>query len=197
MSDPAHRSTAELEAHLPLLRRSPSEVGRVDFLLRRPSPGEREVLAEAMLDSRAGLVGDDWLTRGSRRTPDGSAHPEMQLNLINARMSALLSEDPLLRAGTGDQLHLDLDLSGANLPAGSRLQVGDEGAVVEVTAIPHRGCAKFLRRYGEDAMRFVNSRVGRELNLRGANASVVAPGRIRVGDVVRRLPAGDAAVIPR
>ena len=186
MAEQSHRSTAELEAHLPLLRGAPRDVGRVDFLLRRPAQGEREVLLEARLDVREGLVGDDWATRGSRSTPDGSAHPEMQLNLINARMSALLADDPQLRAGTGDQLHLDLDLSPGNVPPGTRLVVGEDGAVVEITAVPHRGCAKFVRRYGQDAMRFVNGRAGRELNLRGVNAKVVAPGVVRLGDVVRR-----------
>jgi MOSC domain-containing protein YiiM len=36
-------------------------------------------------------------------------------------------------------------------------------------------------------MKFVNSPLGRQLNLRGINARVVQPGTIRVGDVVRRL----------
>ncbi len=36
-------------------------------------------------------------------------------------------------------------------------------------------------------MKFVNSPVGRALNLRGINARVVQAGTIRVGDVVRRL----------
>ncbi len=188
MTDVEHRSTAELEGRVAHIRDSPRDRGRVDFLLRRPAPGEREVLVEAMLDRREGLVGDDWITRGSRRTPDGSAHPEMQLNLINARVSGYLARDPLLRAGTGDQLHLDLDLSGANLPPGTLLDIGDDGAVVEITAVPHRGCAKFIARYGEDAMRFVNSRVGRELNLRGVNAKVVTAGAVRIGDEVRVRP---------
>ena len=84
----------------------------------------------------------------------------------------------------GDQLVIDLDLSVANLPPGTRLAIGS--AVIEVTAQPHTGCAKFIERFGADAHQFVNSPVGRELNLRGINAKVVQAGRIRVGDVVAK-----------
>ena len=52
------------------------------------------------------------------------------------------------------QLYLDLDLSHANLPTGSRIQIG-ESAVIEVTAKPHNGCAKFHRRFGDDLHRRV------------------------------------------
>ena len=182
----APRTTAELTDHLDVVRASPLVDGRLDFLLCRPSEGEREVLAQARLDEVQGLLGDDWVTRPCRLTPDRSPHPDMQLNLINARFSAFLSSDDLLRAGTGDQLHVDLDLSPDNTPPGTRLRVGDD-AVIEVTAVPHRGCAKFLRRYGEDVMRFVNGPTGRALNLRGVNAKVVTGGVVRVDDPVTRL----------
>ena len=59
-----------------------------------------------------------------------------------------------------------------------------------MTAKPHRGCAKFVRRYGEEAMHFVNSEVGSELRLRGFNARVVEAGAVRPGDVVRVLRRG-------
>ena len=85
----------------------------------------------------------------------------------------------------GDQLYIDLDLSGESLPAGSRLAIG--GAVLEVSSIPHMGCKKFVARFGLDAMKFVNSEIGRQLNLRGINAKVVQPGTIRVGDVVKKV----------
>jgi MOSC domain-containing protein YiiM len=84
----------------------------------------------------------------------------------------------------GDQLFIDMDLSAGNLPPGTRLALGS--AVVEITALPHTGCGKFVSRFGVDAMKFVNSAMGRELHLRGVNARVVQPGTIRVGDVVRK-----------
>ena len=109
----------------------------------------------------------------------------MQLNIMNVRAAALVAQSPDRWALAGDQLYVDLDLSGENLPAGTRLAIGE--AVIEVTPQPHTGCNKFVSRFGLDAMKFVNSPVGRTLNLRGINARVVQAGRIRVGDVVRRL----------
>jgi MOSC domain-containing protein YiiM len=110
----------------------------------------------------------------------------MQLNIINARLTRLIAgDDPLRRALAGDQLHVDLDLSHDNLPAGTRLAIGD--AVIEVTDQPHTGCAKFAARFGAAALRFVNVGAGRELRLRGLNARVVQPGTIRAGDAVRKL----------
>ena len=135
--DVAHRTTDELEAALDELRAAPADHGRVELVVRRPATGEREVLTEGTLDPVEGLVGDNWSVRGSRMTSDGSAHPGMQLNVINARLSALVAVDPDRRALAGDQLHVDLDLSEANLPPGTRLAVGS--AVIEVTPEPHRG----------------------------------------------------------
>ena len=78
-------------------------------------------LTEATLDPVVGLVGDLWPTWGSSRTPDGSAHPGMQLTLMNARAAALIAGDRDRWPLAGDQLYVDLDLSGENLPAGRRL----------------------------------------------------------------------------
>lgn len=180
-----HLTTADLESALDHLRAAPADGGRVELVVRRPRTGEREVLAEGALDTIEGLVGDNWSTRGSRQTPDGSAHPEMQLNVINARLSSLVAVDSDRRALAGDQLHVDLDLSEDNLPPGTRLALGT--AVIEVTAQPHTGCAKFVERFGRDAMRFVNSPVGRQLRLRGLNAKVVVAGTVRPGDEIRKV----------
>jgi hypothetical protein len=183
-----HRTTEDLEAALDDLRAAPADGGRVELVVRRPSKGEREILEEGTLDVVHGLVGDNWASRPSTRTPDGTAHPDMQLNVINARLSAFVAVDPDRRALAGDQLHVDLDLSEVNLPPGTRLAMGS--AVIEVTAEPHTGCAQFVERFGRDAMRFVNSSVGRQLRLRGLNAKVVVSGVVRPGDEIRKLPAG-------
>lgn len=107
---------------------------------------------------------------------------------MNARAIALIAHDPERRQLAGDQLFIDLDLSGANLPVGTQIELGS--AIIEVTEPPHTGCKKFTARFGLEAMKFVNSTVGRELNLRGINAKVVRAGAIRVGDVARIIRRG-------
>ena len=184
---PAHRTPDELAAFLPALLAAPKDVGTLELLVRRPGLGRREVLDEGELDLAVGLVGDTWVERGSKRTADGGPHPDMQLNVVNGPLATFLAVDPARSALAGDQLHLDLDLSHDNLPAGTRLTIGDpqeRGAVIEVTEQPHTGCAKFVERFGPEAMRFVNGSVGRPLRLRGLNARVVVPGRVRPGDPV-------------
>jgi hypothetical protein len=185
-----HRTTDQLQAAVDEVRGSPSDDGLVAMIVRRPEPGAREVLEVGALDPVEGLVGDAWRTRGSSRTDDGRAHPGMQLTLMNVRAADLIAVDPARRPLAGDQLYVDLDLSASNLPPGSRLSVG--AAVVEITAEPHTGCAKFAERFGRDAVRFVNSPIGRELNLRGVNARVLEAGRIAVGDAVRRVSEPEA-----
>ena len=174
-----------LEASLPEIRRSPSETGRVELIVRRPTPEEREVLDEAELDLVEGLVGDCWLTRGSKAMPDGSANPDAQLTLMNARAAAAIAGDRGRWPLAGDQLYVDFDLSASNLPPGSRLRIGS--ALIEVTAEPHTGCGKFVRRFGVEAQKFVNSPAGRELNARGINTRIVDPGTVRVGDAIVRV----------
>jgi len=185
MSVARHLTTAELDAGLDAIRASPREAGVLEMIVRRPAVGVREILEEGELDLARGLVGDTWHTRGSRRTPDGSPHPDMQLNIMGSRAAALVAQRKDRWALAGDQLFVDLDLSEKNVPAGTRLAVGS--AVLEVTAQPHTGCQKFVERFGREAMMFVNSPIGRELHLRGINARVVQPGVIRVGDVVRKI----------
>lgn len=181
-----HKTQAELAAGLDHVRQSPKDGGSLELIVRRPEIGEREVLDEAELDLVVGLVGDNWSVKPSTATPDGSPHPEAQLNVMNARAAQLVAGDKGRWPLAGDQLYVDFDLSEDALPAGTRLAVGD--AVIEITPKPHQGCHKFAARFGADALRFVNIGDGKALNLRGRNARVVIPGTIRVGDVVKRLP---------
>jgi MOSC domain-containing protein YiiM len=180
-----HLTTAEIEAGLDEITRSPKNDGSLRLIVRRPRIGEREILEEAELDTAVGLVGDTWPQRQSTRTADGSPHPDMQLNVMNARTIALLAQTTERWPLAGDQLFIDFDLSEGNLPAGTQLALGT--AVIEVTSQPHTGCAKFVERFGADAMRFVNSPTGKSLRLRGLNAKVVRAGCIRAGDAVRKI----------
>jgi hypothetical protein len=176
-----HLTTQQLVEGLDHIRRSPTDHGRVELIVRRPDRDQREVVADASLDEAHGMLGDSWWSRTGGRA--GPAQRDAQITLINARVAALVAGQPERRPLAGDQLYVDLDLSQENLPPGSRLEVGS--AVVEISAVPHTGCNKFAARFGEDARAFVNSAEGRQLRLRGANARVVVAGSVRVGDTVR------------
>jgi MOSC domain-containing protein YiiM len=174
-----HLTRSELEAGLDLIRKSPTDDGVVELIVSRPQPGAREVLDEAQLDPAAGLIADSWATR------DAAPDPATQLTVMNARAIALFAQDRARWPLAGDQLYVDLDLAHDNLPPGSRLELGS--AVIEVSAEPHTGCGQFVQRFGVEAMKFVNSPLGRQLHLRGINARVIRAGVVRVGDRARKV----------
>lgn len=173
-----------LEAGLGGVRDAPAESGVLEVIALRPAVGERELVDSARVDLEAGVVGDMWAEKPTSKT--GAPDPEAQVTLMGSRAAALVSDggDHEDWAQAGDQLYVDIDLSEANLPAGSRVAIGD--VVLEISAEPHLGCGKFIKRFGVDAMKLVNSPTGRELRLRGVNTRVVVPGTIRTGDPVRR-----------
>jgi hypothetical protein len=180
-----HLTMSELEAGLDEIRLAPKDAGVLELIVRRPGVNDREVLEEAELHLDEGLVGDSWKRRRSKTTADGSPNPLMQLNIMNSRVTSLVAQDKDRWQLAGDQLYIDMDLSEENVAAGTRLALGS--AVIEVTPPPHLGCQKFVARFGREAMMFVNSKVGRQLHLRGVNAKVIQGGIIRVGDVARKI----------
>jgi hypothetical protein len=180
-----HLSRAELEAGLAHIQQSPQDGGVLEMIVRRPSSDEREVLHEGELDTAVGLVGDNWQVRGSKATKDGTAHPEAQLTLMNSRTADLVAQSRDRWPLAGDQLYVDFDLSETNLPPGTRLEIGE--AVVEVTALPHTGCKKFVARFGLDAVKFVNTEQGKQLHLRGIYTKVIQSGTIRMGDPITKM----------
>jgi MOSC domain-containing protein YiiM len=181
-----HAELTSLDANLDHIRATPADGGTLELIVRRPAVDERELLTEAHLTPSDGLEGDTWRQRGSSRTPDGGPNPDAQLTLMNARVAQALAGERERWALAGDQLYVDLDISRANLPPGSRIQIGS--AVIEFSEPPHTGCDKFGARYGVDALKFVNSPEGRELRMRGANCRVIVAGTIRTGDSVKKLP---------
>ncbi|MBK7897594.1 MAG: hypothetical protein WAS33_27680 [Candidatus Promineifilaceae bacterium] len=180
-----HLTMAELEAGLDHIRQSPRDGGVLEMIVRRPFTDKRELLPEGVLETAVGLLGDNWQARGSKSMPDGTANPDAQLTLMNSRAADLVAQSRDRWPLAGDQLYVDFDLSVENIPPGTRLGIGE--AVVEVTALPHTGCQKFVARFGKDAMKFVNSPQGKQLHLRGINTKVVQPGTIRLGDSVSKL----------
>jgi len=177
---PKHLMVDELAAGLDEITQAPSDNGVLEMIVRRPAVGQREVIEQGQLDPAEGLVGDNWSRRGAGRP----LNADVQLTLMNARVAALVAQDRNRWALAGDQLFVDLDLSEANLPAGSHLTIGS--AVIRVSEQPHTGCAKFVERFGMAAMEFVNGSQGKALHLRGINARVIKAGTVRIGDRVRK-----------
>jgi MOSC domain-containing protein YiiM len=172
-----HLATVEIENGLGKVIESPRDNGVLNLIVRRPQEDAREVLETGELDIEKGLVGDDWLT--------GDGNYDTQLAIMNSRIIDLLAQNKERWKLAGDQLFIDLNLTDENLPAGTRLEIGS--AVIEVTPQPHNGCKKFVARFGLDAMKFVNSPVGKQYHLRGIYAKVVRSGTIRQGDTVRKI----------
>lgn len=173
----AHRTSAELEAALPAILAAPRGRGTLERIVRRPTGGEREVLEEAQLDTALGLVGDRWCIG----TPEKPPHPGKQVTIMRSRVAALLAGGGDW-APAGDQLYVELDLTAAHVPAGTRLVIG--GAVLEVTSDPHVGCKKFAQRFGADALAWCAAPAHAHLRLRGLHARVVVPGTIRRADPI-------------
>jgi MOSC domain-containing protein YiiM len=176
---PRHLTREELEAGLEAIGGSPKDRGVLELIVRRPQSGVRELLELGELDPAEGLVGDNWRARVAM------PNPETQVNVMNSRVIALVAQDRGRWSLAGDQLFVDLDLADENLPPGTHLEIGT--AVIEVSAEPHTGCRKFVERFGVEAMKFVNSPVGRRLRLRGLNARVLRAGVVRVGDFARKM----------
>jgi MOSC domain-containing protein YiiM len=174
-----HATYAQLQASLGDIRAAPRDSGTLDLIVRRPVSGAREVLDRALLDRELGLVGDRWSAPGAAR------NREEQITLMCSRVVDAIARGRARWPLAGDQLYVDLDLSAANVPPGTRLAIGE--AVIEVSPYPHLPCKKFRARYGLEAARFVGAGAGRELQMRGINAWVVEPAEVRCGDLVRKL----------
>ena len=172
-----------LDTNLDHIRAAPKDRGTIELISRRPKVGEREIIERAEFSTEVGLVGDGWPKRPSKKT--GAPNIEQQVTLMSSRAIAAIVADREQWVGAGDQLYVDFDLSADNTPPGTRLQVGT--AILEVSAHPHLGCVKFTKRFGSHVTKWVNSDVGKQLNLRGINARVVVAGEAKRGDVIKKL----------
>lgn len=182
-----HRTMDELRAALPEVLAAPKDGGRLEAIVARPERGARLTPERALLSLAGGVEGDRWIRDCHLHTGDGASHPDVQVCIMNARMIRAIAGDRENWAPAGDNLFLDMDLSPANLPPGTRLALG--AAELEITAEPHNGCAQFIARFGRDACVFVNTGPGKANRLRGIYARVARDGVVAVGDVATKLPA--------
>jgi len=173
----AHLNRSEIEARYKNLPTAPRDAGRVALIVRRPATNQRELPKRVVLSVDEGVPGDGW-SRSEHRSPLN------QITVMRHDVASLLAngQPPEL---AGDNLFVDLDLSDANLPAGTRLRVG--AALVEVTPEPHNGCAKFRARFGTDGLAFVQAKETRHLNLRGIHFRVIESGEVAVGSEITVL----------
>ena len=179
------RSRGELEAAIPDILAAPKLAGAVEMIVVRPAAGLRETPGRVGVSLEGGVAGDHWAKGCWRTTDAGEPHPDVQICMMSARTIRAIAGEPEHWPAAGDNLFLDMDLSPANMPPGTRFAIGTAGFVV--TAEPHDGCQSFIDRYGRDACLFVNTGRGRALRLRGIYARVTRDGEIAVGDRVLKL----------
>ena len=181
----SHLTLGELNKGLPEIRQSPVDEGVLKAIVIRPATDERISLTQSEISPEFGVHGDNWATGCWMSLPDGMPHPDVQVAIMNSRTIALIAQVEERWSLAGDNLYVDLDLSHDNLQPGQQLSLGS--AVLEITEIAHNGCKKFAQRFGSDAVKFVNSEIGKNLRLRGIYARIVQAGVIRVGDVIEKL----------
>ena len=172
-----HRTLEELQRGFEALPLPSRDSGRLFLIVRRPAPGIHEAQERIRLTPEEGVPEDEWNRHLPRR-------PDTQLAVMRRDLAELIGNGQALTA-FGDNLFVELDLSNANLPVGTRLRLGE--AVVEVTPMPHTGCQKFKSRFGKDALQFVQSPAARQHNFRGIYWRVIEAGEVRVGSAIEVL----------
>lgn len=169
-------STESVLAHV---RASPKDNGVLKLIVLRLPNDQRRMPSQVTLNKANGVEGDRWNLK-----PNPS--PLSQISVMNARFLKAIAGDTERMTLAGDNLIVDLDLHETNLPAGTRLRIGQ--TVIEVTDYPHTGCIKFERRYGKAVRELADTPEGLALRLRGLYARVVHEGEIRLGDIISKVP---------
>jgi MOSC domain-containing protein YiiM len=180
-----HLTFDELMAGLPHIASSPTHDGMLKAIVIRPRKGERQSLAQCELSPEGGVHGDNWVNECWLTLPDGASHPDVQVSLINARAIQLLAGEEDRWSLAGDNLIVDFNLHVDNVPPGQRLQIGS--VVLEMSAQPHKGCKKITQLFGDGAFPFLNSKEGKDLQLRGIYAKVIEGGTVQVDDIITKI----------
>jgi hypothetical protein len=174
-----------LDAHLDDIKSSPKVEGTLDMIVVRPEKKKRSTPATCMLSLKEGVQGDHWAKGCWKSLPDGSPDPSVQVAIMNSRCLDLIAGSRERWPLAGDNLIVDLDLGVDNLMPGQRLSLGD--TILEITEVPHNGCANFKERYGIDALQFISTKTGKDMRLRGIYAKIVKDGAVSLGDTIRKV----------
>lgn len=190
MPDPAinpadFRSRDELSALLSDILSAPKQDGRLEMIVMRPKKGERVLPQSLQVTAADGLPGDHWIQGTGYALDDGTGDPNAQICMMMAGCIRAIAGDKANWAPAGDNFFIDMDLTPANMPPGTKVVIGS--AEFQVTELAHNGCQDFIDRYGRDACVFVNTGEGKKNRLRGIYARVTREGTVSVGDTVRKL----------
>jgi MOSC domain-containing protein YiiM len=161
------------------VKASPKDNGVLRLIVLRLPNEQRRTPSRAILSAANGVEGDRWNLKPN-------PNPLSQVSVMNARFLEAIAGDAERMNLAGDNLIVDLDLHESNLPAGTRLRVGQ--AVIEVTDHPHTACVKFECRYGKTMRELADTREGLALRLRGLYARVIHEGEVRLGDSISKEP---------
>jgi MOSC domain-containing protein YiiM len=170
-----NKNLSEVLKDLAALAPPDTEAAELLGLVLRPQRGERERVEILHLTPEGGIAGDRW----------GKVKHNSRKRQVSAMRSDVLTclaghADPAL---SGDNLHLNLDLSKANLPNGTRIKIAD--VLFQVSPEPHRPCEQFVARFGQSAHDAVLDPFWIHHRGRGVLLEVLVGGTIRVGDTAQ------------
>lgn len=175
----------ELEAAIPHVLAAPASDGPVHLLCTRPARNQRVFQQSLALSRMHGVEGDFEMREPWLKLGDGRADPRIQVSILPLRVLDLVWRDREAMAYPGDTIIADLNMSEDNLPNDCLIRVGT--AVLRVSDIWNRGCAKWRARYGNDAYAWSSNAANKALRLRGILCAIEQDGTVVVGDVISKL----------
>ncbi|MFT6089771.1 MAG: hypothetical protein ACJAWM_001153 [Sulfitobacter sp.] len=182
---PHHATTAECEAALEHILAAPDSGAVIGQLCFRPDFEQRSFPDTLEMTVKHGITGERWTKKPWLTLPNGDPDPRIQVSILSQRVMDLCWRDRENTVHPGDPIVVDMDLSAANLPVGTRLSAGS--AILEVSDKFNTGCIKWHDRYGNDSLRWINKADHREYRLRGILCKIVQDGTVKVGDQLIKL----------
>jgi hypothetical protein len=184
----AHQSWAsreDCEAALPHILAAQKDNAPIISLCFRTGYSERSFPDRIQVSVERGIENERWLHDPWLKRENDTPDPRIQISILPRRVMDLCWRDRENTVHPGDTMVADLDMTEANMPIGTKLQIGS--AVVEVSDKFNTACAKWKARYGGDSLAWINHRPYRHLRLRGLLCRVVVDGEICTTDSIRKL----------
>lgn len=175
----------ELAAALPHVLAAPATAAPVHLLCTRPARNQRQFPTRIVLSRSGGVDGDFEMREPWSKLEDGSPDPRIQVSILPLRVLDLVWRDRAAVAHPGDTIIADLNTSEEALPAGCLIRAGT--AVLRVSDIWNRGCAKWRGRYGNAAYAWTSNPDHKIHRLRGILCAIEQDGEVAVGDSIERV----------